>query len=273
MRAFFAFLFVFALGCADEPSRGTINGTPAASVTVPAPAPFDPVKATAKGKEFVTGLYGTKNPNGPICLPEKVSGDYTQCSFTYNEIDGTLKAGTILCSNKGCFEGQAPVAVPAEDRPVTIVNNTTGSSGGMDNSEWLLWYLMFSNGGTSYHYNSWHANTPYYGRSAYYTTSYVPTAQSRSYYTTTYSAPVKAAATTKYSSKTTPTVTTSSSGYSKSTSTATSTSTSTKSTPAATTTSSSSKSSGWGTSSRSSGYKSSGSSSSSRSSSSRSGRR
>jgi hypothetical protein len=253
---FVCFLFILSIavtGCA-EPSGGTINGQPVATVTVPPPAPFDPVKATAEGKEFITELYGTKNPNGPICFPEKVSGEYTQCSFTYDEIDGTLKAGVILCSNKGCFEGQAPVTVPVEDRPVQVLNNSSGST--FDNNEWLLWYLLFSNGGTSYHYNSWHANTPAYGRTAYYSPTYVPTTQSRSYYTSTYSKPVSTVSTTKYTPKTTPTVSTSSSSYK---------STSTTSKPAATSTSSSSKSSGYGTSTRSSGY-SSGSSSRSSSS-------
>lgn len=259
MRAFFAFLFAFAIGCAEPTSGGTINGQPAATVSVPPPAPFDPVKATAKGKEFVTGLYGSKNPNGPICLPEKVSGDYTQCSFTYNETDGTLKAGTILCSNRGCFEGQAPVAVPAEDRPtVQIVNGQT-----QDNNDWLLWYLMFSNGGTSYHYHTWYDSTPAYGRTAYYSTTYVPTSQSRSYYTTTYSKPVSTASTTKYSTKTTPTVTASSSrssGYSSGTTTSSATkSTSSSSSSSTTKSTSTSRSSGWGNSSRSSGYRSSGS--------------
>lgn len=253
MFALFAFMLTF-IGCEPAPtsssSSSTINDIPASQVVVKAPV-FNAEKATAKGKEYIDTLYGTKSPNGPVCLGETVSDEYTQCSYTYTEVDSTLKAGTILCSNRGCMEGSAATTVAKEDIPSVVVNTTTGgTSGGMSN-DWLFWYILMSNGGTSYHYNSWYSNTPAYGRTAYYSPGYIPSAQSRSYYTTTYSKPVATASATKYTSKTTSKSTVSSSTKSTSKSTAPSTVTTKKTT----------SSSGWGKSSRSSGYKSSGSSS------------
>ena len=266
MRAFFAFLFAFALGCAEEPSSTYTTPSGATAATPVAATPFDPQKATAKGKEYLSTLYGTKKPNGPVCLGEKVSGEYTQCSYTYTEADGSLKAGTILCSTTGCMEGSAPTAVPVANMPVAQAGNSSDSI----TDEWLFWYLLFSNGGTSSTYHHWYDSTPPYGRTGYYSPTYVPSVQSRSYYNTTYSKPVSTVSTSKYSSKTSYSTykpsTTSTSTYrptttttSSSKSTATSTSSSSKST--ATSTSSSSRSSGFGSSSRSSGYRSSGSSS------------
>lgn len=246
MRAFFVFLFAFCLGCAEEPTYTTSSGSTAS--TPVATVPFDATKATAKGKEYINTLYSAKNPNGPVCLGEKVSGEYTQCSYTYTETDGSLKAGTILCSSTGCMEGSAATTINRADMPVAQVTN--GSSSVSD--DWLFWYLLFNNGGTTYHYHSWYDATPSYGRTAYYSTTYTPSAQSRSYYSTTYSKPVSTASSTKYSSKT---------SYSSSRSSGYSTSSSSSKSSSTTTKSSSSRSSGWGNSSRSSGYRSSGSSS------------
>lgn len=228
---FVAFAFLFTTGCI-EPTVSQTSSSPAQKV-----ASFDPKAASAEAKKFVDTLYGTKSPNGPVCLPEANQG-YTQCSFTYTELDGTLKAGTILCDNTGCRTGELPVAIPVEDRPVA------NTSGGIDN-DWLFWYLMFNNGGTSYHYHSWYTNTPVYGRSAYYTVGYTPTVESRSYYNTTYKTSVATSTAKKYPTTTT-TKTTSSSGKS----TTTTTTTTTKST----------KSTGYSTPTRTSGYRSSSSS-------------
>lgn len=262
----FALLALSVLGC-SEPSNGHINGVPASQVTVK-PAVFDAAKATARADSYIDTLYGSKSPRGPVCMPEAVTGDYTQCSYTYTELNGTLVAGTILCSNKGCMEGEAPKIVDKQDMPAVTVVNGQSNNGLTD--DWLFWYLMFNNGGTSYRYNSWYDSTPAYGRTSYYSPTYVPSAQSRSYYTSTYKAPVASTSTTKYATKTTPTVTKTTTTTTTKTPTSTTSSTVTKSTtttstPAATTT----KSSGYGKSTRSSGY----SSGSSSRSSSRSGRR
>lgn len=241
---FIAFLLIL-LGCAPE-TGGTINGQSPTVVKARVEA-FDPAKATLKGSEYVKALYGTKSPNGPICMPEAVANGYTQCSYTYTETDGTLKAGTILCSSTGCMDGEAAVTVASTDMPA----QATGSSG-IDN-EWLMWYLLFSNGGTSSHYHTWYSSTPDYGRGAYYASGYTPSTASKSYYTSTYKAPVTSASSSKITTKTTYTSATTSTKSPSATSSSTS-GTSTKATSAST-----KRSSGVGTSSRSSGVRSSGS--------------
>lgn len=234
------FLLFALLACDDAAtSGGTINGQPATAVARPAPKPYDPIAVAAKAEAYVSQLYGSKSPNGPVCFPEAMQGDSTQCSFTY--LEGTvLQAGTITCSARGCVSGEIK-PVPAEDVPQVIVQNTGGSH---NNNEWMYWYLLYNTGGTTVHYNTWYTTTPAVGRTSYTSTSYTPTAASTSYYRSTYKAPVTTT-TAARTSTTTP-----------STKSATSTSTTTAK-PATST------STGWGKSTRSTGYKSSGGSGSS----------
>lgn len=229
---------LFALSaCDDAPSGGTINGQPATAVARPAPKPYDPIAVAAKAEAYVSQLYGSKSPNGPVCFPEAMQGDSTQCSFTY--LEGTvLQAGTITCSSRGCVSGEIK-PVPVEDTPQVVVQ-----SGNHDNNEWLYWYLLYNNGGTSVHYNTWYTTTPAVGRTSYTSTSYTPPAASTSYYRSTYRAPVTTTVTAKTAARA-PTASTSSA----------------KSTSTTTTTKSTSTSTGWGKSTRSTGYKSSGGSS------------
>ncbi len=238
MFTLFIFLSTFLFGCTEPETSSTTTWAP----TPVAPVSFDAAKATTRGKEYINTLYSTKSPNGPVCLGEKVSGEYTQCSYTYTENDGILKAGTILCSTTGCMEGSAATTIDKSEVP--LVASSSGTSNSVTD-DWLFWYILFNSGGTTHHYHSWYDTTPSYGRTAYYSPGYTPSSQSRNYYTTTYSKPVSTAS-AKYNSKTSYSSTRSSSSTASS----------------STATKSSSKSSGWGNSSRSSGYRSSGSSSS-----------
>ena len=173
---------------------------------------LNPAKANTAAQSFVGTLYANQNVKGPVCMPEAVVDGYTQCSFSYQETASvsdattgesvdtkTTHVGTVLCNNNGCMEGDAPTMMAADMAPDGYAE-TDGHDSITD--DWLFWYMLSNNGGTSYGYNSWYSNTPSYGRSAYYSRTYVPTAQSRTYYTSSYSAPVKSASTTRYSSKT-----------------------------------------------------------------------
>lgn len=245
-----AIIFSF-IACEAEPEATTTTMHP--------PVAFSAEKATEEAEKYVETLYSTVEYNGPVCLGEKVTERYTQCSFTYMKGED-LFASTILCDNFGCIEGSAPAVVAAENRPATVVEN--GQDSGIPD-DWLFWYLLMNNGGASHSYHTWYHATPEYGRTAYYTTSYRPSTQSTAYYKDQYSSTVKSTATKSFTSKypTTSRSSTTASTTASTTSSASKTSTSSKSTA---TTSSKSRSSGWGSSSRSSGY---------RSSSSRSGRR
>lgn len=267
MTKIFMFLAMFFLGCEPSPTTPELAPIPPKVLNIAA--------ATAKAEAYVQVLYASREPAGPVCLPEAVEADKTRCSFTYIDTDKSFKAGTILCNADGCSPEVVGASVSAEDRPTIVVTNGQPQNNNASN-DWLFWYLLSTSGGTQHHYHAWYDSTPNYGRNVYYTSTYTPPTQSRTYYTTTYSQPVK------YTTRTT-TVTSTGTRTAKPVSSSTVTSTGTKSynssssstATKSSTTKSSTRSSGWGSSSRSSGYKSSGSSSRSSSSrsSSRSGRR
>lgn len=230
--------------------------------------PLDPGKANAAAQTYVSTLYADKGVKGPVCMPEAVVDGYTQCSFTYDETGTTsetptgdtvttttTKVATVLCNNNGCMEGDAPTMMSADIAPETYASN-----GGHDSitDDWLFWYMLYSSGGTTHHYHGWYDSTPHYGRTAYYSKTYTPTAKSTSYYKSSYSSTVKKSSTSKYSSKTSPKkkATTKKTSTSKKTTTSKTKSNSTTTTKKKTTTKKSNRSSGYGTKKRSSGSRS-----------------
>lgn len=247
-------LFSFLLAC------GGCWSDDSASVTS-APiqkAPLDIALATTQAEKYVDTLFATKNPKGPVCLSEASVGGKVECSFTYQEGE-ELQVKTVVCGNNGCSPG-APPSPTAVAALTQVPVNSAGEKNITD--DWLFWYLLMSNNAGVGGYNTWYSSTPVYARTAYYTTSYRPTPEARTYYTTTYSKNVATGTSSRYTPVQATTATRAA------TSTSTSSGSSYKSTP--------SKSSGYGVrpsssgsssgSSRSSGYGSRSSSSSSRSS-------
>lgn len=157
---------------------------------------FDPIKSQLQADTFVSNLFPEVEINGPICMPEAVVEDMTQCSYSM-KLEERWQVGTILCNDLGCRQGEAPAVVP-DEMAVEATNNTSGGVSSGINNDWLLWYMLFSNGGTTHHYNSWYNNTPPAYRSAYYSRTYTPSSDAVNHYKTNYSAGVSAGATKRY---------------------------------------------------------------------------
>lgn len=153
-------------------------------------AALDPAKAQQQAEKFTAEMYPGVAINGPICLPEEVIDHKTQCSFSFKQGED-FKAGSLICGNGGCREGSAPMVVAQDDRP-GFGSGTTG------NNDWLMWYLLFSNGGTTHHYHSWYDSTPAAYRGAYYSRGYRPPAQATSYYRSNYSKGVTSTTRSRY---------------------------------------------------------------------------
>jgi len=208
-------------GCSKD--SNTTTGSTSGSAVEETP-PLDPAKAAEHAKTFLATLFPDSDVNGPICLPEEVVDGYTQCSYTMaakvvEPAEGEesaapeVKIGTLLCNNAGCMEGDAP-ALMAEEMAADAMaqanaNTNSGGSGSTHHyhhnsysDDWLFWYLLYNNGGTTYRYNSWYDSTPVVHRTAYYSTTYVPSTDSVSSYRTNYGTSVRTNSTTKYATKT-----------------------------------------------------------------------
>lgn len=176
-------LAISAASCSSESSRHTTSAT-SATVSVRA---LDPESAQFHAKNYLDTLLAAGTYRGPVCLPEAVVDGMTQCSYSMDTASGN-QIGTLLCGNTGCREGQAPAVIPQEIAPQQVATNTSGHSSISD--DWLFWYLLYNNGGTTHYYHSWYDSTPPAYRGAYYSTGYRPAPQTINYYHTTYSAPI-----------------------------------------------------------------------------------
>lgn len=169
------------------------------SETVEALPKLDVETAQLQAETYIKNLFPSTEVNGPVCMPEAVLDQYTQCSYSLPSGE-SWQVGTLLCSNLGCREGEAPAVVAADLAPQA---SSTGShSHGMSN-DWLFWYMLYNSGGTRVYYTSWYDSTPAVYRSAYYGVGYRPTVESRTYYTRTYAQPIRNVSTTRFSSVTT----------------------------------------------------------------------
>lgn len=158
---------------------------------------LDVETAQLQAETYIKNLFPASEVNGPVCMPEAVVDQYTQCSYSLRDGEG-WQVGTLLCSNVGCREGEAPTTVAANLAPQA----TAGHSHSMSN-DWLFWYMLYNSGGTRVYYSSWYDSTPPAYRSAYYGVGYRPTVESRTYYTRTYAQPIRSTSTTRFSTITT----------------------------------------------------------------------
>lgn len=249
--ALFTILFV---GCSGEPV--------VPKKTEPA---LDHTLVQKHAQEYVQTLYGDTDQvyvegesvspeieiRGPVCLAEEIQDRKTQCSFTTIQ-SGIYEAHILWCGNSGCQESSKSLldaATLEEARKVAGEQVAAGQIVMHDDgiSDELLLYMMLSGNGwsgghTSYH--TWHTSTPaterhYYSPSRSYTPS-----TSTSSYSSKYGATKSKPSTTSTSSSKPSTSKPSTSSWGSSKSSA--------SKPSST------RSSGWGSSSRSSGYRSSG---------------
>lgn len=197
--------------------------------------------AQLQAETYIKNLFPETQVNGPVCMPEAVVDQYTQCSYSMRSGE-SWQVGTLLCSNLGCREGEAPTVVAADVAPQAQAS--AGGGGGMDN-DWLFYYMLLNSGAVHGPYSVWYSSTPVIYRSAYYGVGYHPSVESRTYYTRTYAAPIRTSSTQRFSTVTagrpgvsrTPVPSTSRSttpSTSRSTTPSTSRSTPTTSTPRAT---------------------------------------
>lgn len=174
---------LLVIGCRSEPE-------------VPRTPPLDAKMAQLNADAFTGNMFPGAQVQGPICLPEAVYDQTTQCSFTVRQADGTYLAGTLLCDNNSCREGEAPALVAQDTLPTAAY---AAQDGGIPD-EWLLWYMLANSGGTHYGYNSWYNSTPSYYRQTYYSRGYQPSVATIHHYHTTYAAPIQRTMTVKYKS-------------------------------------------------------------------------
>ncbi len=195
-RNFFGLLVASSLllACGNSDHR-TVN-------TIPVEPPLDPQLASVNAKAYLDALIPPGQYGGPICLPETVINNMTQCSYSLN---GGTEIGTILCGNSGCYEGEAPRPLDQNlvGQPTAAAVTPGVSHSGIQTEELLLWYLLFNNGAVTHHYYDWHYATPAAYRSVYFTPLYRPPVTSINYYHTTYSAPVRSSSTQRFSNVTT----------------------------------------------------------------------
>lgn len=154
--------------------------------------------AQLQAETYIKNLFPGTEVNGPVCMPEAVVDQYTQCSYSMRSGE-SWQVGTLLCSNLGCREGEAPTVVAADVAPPV---QASSGHGGMDN-DWLFYYMLLNSGAVHGPYSVWYSSTPAVYRSAYYGVGYRPTIESRTYYTRTYSAPIRSTSTQRFSSVTT----------------------------------------------------------------------
>ncbi len=149
--------------------------------------------AQLQADTFLKNLFPGMVVNGPVCMPEVVVDQMTQCSYSVQDGAG-WKVGTLVCGNTGCRSAGEPLPVRQEMMP----SATTSSAGHLDN-DWLYWYLLYNNHSVGVYYNSWYVATPPSYRMGYYANHIRPSPVSVNYYHTTY-APSVVQSSQKYSS-------------------------------------------------------------------------